>query len=126
MSNQIYGSAIPSHGSATGFASATDTTLTTVIPAPSPGLWLMITKAIVSNSHATINSRVRLYSGTTQITGAIPAPATGGSIVNFDPPLPLKENEALNFAADNSVTTIEVTAHGYVTDQRPPSRYGVY
>src|SRR4051812_19635054 len=99
---QTYGAPYPNpSGIAKGYASATGTTLTEIIPLPGPGAALMITCLVVHNSHATTGTSVDLYSGTTKIWGPIPAPpGNGGAVlVPLMPPLPCNENEAFQFKA---------------------------
>lgn len=102
-------------GAATGFASSTTTADTELLRAPGKGLAYQITMVVIDNAHATTKTSVTLKSGSTAKTGAIPAPAAGGAVLRFDPPLPFGDNEAVNFAALAGVTTITVTVHGYVS-----------
>ena len=110
----LYGAPPPlPGGGASGYASATDTTTTAVIPAPGKGFQLNVTRLVIYNSHATTTTGVDIYSGTTKKWGPIPAPFGGGSVVQLDPPLEMNDNEALGFKALGSVTTIYVSALGY-------------
>jgi hypothetical protein len=73
---------------------------------------LWISKLTISNSNASSNTRVHLKSGST-IIWTTPAPAAGGAIEPFNDPIDCNDNEALYFAAADSVTTITVSVAGY-------------
>lgn len=92
--------------------SATDTSDVTLLAAPGAGLAWMVTSIVVYNAHATTNTGVRMKS-TSLTWGPIPAPATGGCIPPLPKPLPFPENEAVKFAALNSVTTVYVSILAY-------------
>ena len=95
-----------------GRGTATDTSNTALIAAQGTGVRIYVTTLIVSNSSAT-NTEVDIKDGTT-IKLTIPAPATGGAVVDLsETPLKLTANTALNFAAVAGVTTIKVSAVGY-------------
>lgn len=95
-----------------GTGSATDTSATQVIAAPGANKRLFISSIIVSNSSATA-SEVTLKDGTTTIM-VIPAPADSGAVLNLHVHLKLSENTALNFTSADSVTTMKVSAVGYI------------
>ena len=116
---QPYGAPVPyPTGIKLGYATATDTTLTTVIPAPGQGLALMITSVWIDNSHATLKTGVDLYSGSTKLIGPLTAPAAGGNnSLPLFPPIPCADNEAFGFACVGSVATISVSAHGYIAQK---------
>ncbi len=102
------------HGITNGRASATTTATTQVIAAPGSGYALMITMIVIYNAHASTGTGVILKSGSTTIFGPIPAPAgKGGCVLHCDPPLPCAENEAFQFATEDAVTTVTVSALGY-------------
>ena len=113
----LYGAPPPyPTGISRGAASATTTADTQVLPAPGQGFALMITMLVVYNAHSTTGTGVSLKSGSTVIFGPIPAPSgKGGCVLRFDPPLPCNENEAFNFATQDAVTTVTVSAIGYRT-----------
>lgn len=69
----------------------------------------------VHNAHATTNGYVKLQDGSGGTTiWVLPAPATGGTTHNFDPPLRQPTaNTALYFASSASITTIYVSVTGF-------------
>lgn len=77
-----------------------------------PGYKIWVSKITVSNTSATA-TQVQLLSGSTVIWTS-PAPATGGAVEMFPDPIDCAENQSLNFQADNGVTTITVSAAGYI------------
>ncbi len=95
-----------------GTASATDTANTSVIAAPGAGLRIYVTSVVVSNESST-DTAVLLKSATTTRL-RLPAPNKGGCTLTFPVPLRLGDNEALQFAAAAGVTTVYVSAAGYV------------
>lgn len=98
-----------------GFNSATGTSNTEVIASQGAGYKIAITRLHVFNSQAAggTSTGVLLKSATTTIWGAVAAPASGGVVLTFDPPLICNANEAFNFAAQAAVSTIYVSAVGY-------------
>lgn len=75
----------------------------------------MITQVTIHNSHATTNGYVDFRDGT---AGAIfftfPAPATGGCVVHFDPPLRQPTaNTALAYDVSAAISTIYISVNGY-------------
>jgi hypothetical protein len=77
----------------------------------------MVTALVVDNSNATSKTGINLYSGTTKIWGPVPAPAAGGAIVvPLDPPLPCGENKAFQMQTLDSVTTVSLSALGYIAN----------
>lgn len=100
---------------ARGIGTATDTSDTEVIATPGSGLMLNITNLVITNSSASA-TEVTLKSASTTIWGPLPAPAGGGVVLPpFDPPLQCAANEAFNFAAADSVSSIIVSALGYIS-----------
>ena len=95
-----------------GTNSATGTADTAVITIGGAGTFLYITSVAVYNSSAT-NTYVTLKSAATA-RYVLPAPAYGGCTHTFGTPLRLATNEAFNFASGAEVTTIYVSATGYV------------
>jgi|SRR3990167_547179 len=95
-----------------GRNTATTTNDTALIAAQGVGVRIYVTTLIVSNSSGT-STEVDIKDGTT-IKLTIPAPATGGAVVDLsESPLKLSANTALNFAAVAGVTTMKVSAVGY-------------
>jgi len=74
-----------------------------------------ITRIVVHNAHATTMGFIQLLdgsAGTPFIT--IPAPATGGAVMNFDPPIKQPTvNTALYWDASAAITTLYVNIGGY-------------
>lgn len=95
-----------------GTASATDTTETTVIAAQGTNTFLYITSITVANSSAT-NTTCAIKDGSSTVW-VLPALARDGHSITFPVPLRLSANTALKFAAEGSVTTMYVSAAGYV------------
>lgn len=111
-----YGAPAPyPSGIVKGYGSQTSTTLTEVIARPGVGQALMISCLFLNNAHATTKGEVDLYSGSTKLIGPLPVPAAGGAIAcPLNPPLPCNENEAFNFKPIAGVTTLSVSAIGYI------------
>lgn len=109
----------PSEGRiVTGFADITDTAATEVIAAPGPSSYLMLTLMVTDNAHASTNSRVKVYSGSTAKTGWLPAASgDGGHVIRFDPPLPMNLNEPAKVAF-GAACTGSVTLHGYIASAK--------
>jgi hypothetical protein len=74
-----------------------------------------ITSIIVYNAHATTNGFIDLLDGNAgTIIATIPAPAVGGSVINFAVPLRQPTaNTALYFDPSAAITTIYITFVGY-------------
>jgi len=93
---------------------ATTSTAATNFGAGGAGIHNYVTSVTIYNSSAT-DTFVRLQAGS---GGAdiwvLPAPATGGTTMNFDPPLRQNTaNQALYFAAGAAVTTMYVSIAGF-------------
>ena len=110
----LYGAPPPLPGRVRGRNNATDTTDKELIATPGNSLALNITQVVIFNAHASAGTGVSLKSGTATIYGPIPAPGNkGGCVLRFDPPLECAEDEAFQFAAEDAVSTIYVSALGY-------------
>lgn len=73
-----------------------------------------IKTVVVHNAHATTMGYVDIRDGTAgTILATIPAPATGGAVVNFDPPLRSSANTAMAYDVSAAITTIYITATGW-------------
>lgn len=99
-----------------GTASATDTNNATIIAAPTAGdnrnQRLIITDIIISNSSATATEVAIKDGTTTKLT--YPAPPDSGAIHSLQSPLKLSVGAALAFASADGVTTMKVSALGYI------------
>ena len=94
----------------------TVTTTTALLTAPATALRNYITTVIVSNAHATQGTDVVLQDGSAGTTFAVipAAPAYGGAVVRFDPPLAQPTTaKALYCANVTSGASTKVTANGY-------------
>jgi len=74
-----------------------------------------ITSVTVHNAHASTNGFVSLLDGSAgSIFWVFPAPATGGTTMNFDPPLKQKTvNTALYVDVSGAITTMYISVAGY-------------
>lgn len=95
-----------------GVGITTGINTTNIIPAQT-GARLVITDIIIANS-SDIDVNVDIKEGQT-IKLTYPAPYKGGSIHALQKPLKLTANTALNFASTMAVTSIKVSALGYIT-----------
>jgi hypothetical protein len=89
-----------------GYASATDTAVTTMISAKGPGTVLKVTMiSFRNNSAAEVGAEI--YSGSNKIWGPVTVPAGGGNDLVFSvQPLVCNDNEALGFKATGATTTL--------------------
>ena len=78
-------------------------------------VWNYITSVTVHNAHATTNGFVTLLDGTGgSIFWVFPAPALGGTTMNFNPPLKQKTvNTALYVDVSAAITTMYISIAGY-------------
>lgn len=96
-----------------GYASATDTTLTAVIPAQTGASRTYLTTIAVVNTTSS-NTYVNIKDGST-VRFVLPVPANAGAIVHFPAPLRGSAATAWNFAAGAgfSGSTMYVSMAGY-------------
>lgn len=94
-------------------AAITDTTRTQVIAAQGAGVRLYITHVIVTNSHATVGTYVKIEDGSTEIYGGYAAPAGGGFAITLPVPLRLTANAALNVSCGTTGANVYASASGY-------------
>jgi hypothetical protein len=94
-------------------AAITDTTRTAVIAAQGAGVRLYITHIIVSNSHATVGTYVKIEDGTTEIYGGYAAAVGGGFSITLPVPLRLTANAALNVSCGTTGANVYAAASGY-------------
>ena len=103
-----YDPATVDQGNGTASASTSDIALKA---APGVGLRVMATWIAITNTSPT-GTRISVKSGSTTIA-VIPAPASSagsaGAVLSFPVPLVCAENEALNFACADSVTSVFVS-----------------
>jgi len=96
-----------------GCSTGTNTADHEIIAAPGAGKRIIVTRVTAFNTSAS-NAYAVIKSATTEVD-EIPTPANyGGGITYYGSGLSLSVNEALNFAANTSVTTMRVCANGYV------------
>lgn len=93
---------------------ATTSTAATNFGAGGAGIHNYVSKVTVWNSSAT-NTHVKLQDGNGGTTRwVVPAPATGGAVEYFDPPLKQNTaNTALYFAANDAASTVYVSINGF-------------
>ena len=73
-----------------------------------------IKTVVIHNAHATTNGYVDIRDGAAgAVKATIPAPATGGAVVNFDPPLKSSANTAFAYDVSAAITTVYITATGW-------------
>lgn len=94
-------------------AAITDTTRTAVIAAPGAGVRNYVTHLLITNSHATVGTYVKVEDGTTEIYGGYAAPAGGGFSVTLPVPLRLSANTALNVTCGTTGANVYASASGY-------------
>lgn len=94
-------------------AAITDTTRTAVIAAQGAAVRLYITHIIVTNSHASVGTYVKIEDGTTEIYGGYAAAAGGGFSITLPVPLRLTANTALNVSCGTTGANVYASASGY-------------
>lgn len=94
-------------------AAITDTTRTAVLAAPGAGVRNYVTHLLITNSHATVGTYVKIEDGTTEIYGGYAAPAGGGFSVTLPAPLRLSANAALNVTCGTTGANVYASASGY-------------
>lgn len=90
-----------------------NTTRTEVIAAQAAGVRIYVTHVLVTNSHATVGTSVKIEDGTTTIYEGYAAPAGGGFSCTFPVPLMGTAATALNFSCVTTGSSICVSASGY-------------
>jgi hypothetical protein len=94
-------------------AAITDTTSTAVIAAQSGSNRIYVTSIIVTNSHASVGTFVKILDGSTIIWEGYAAPAGGGFAHSFTVPLRGTAATALNAQAVTTGANFIVSAAGY-------------
>ncbi len=94
-------------------AAITDTTRTAVIAAQGAGVRIYVTHIIVTNSHASVGTYVKIEDDTTEIYGGYAASAGGGFSITLPTPLRLTANKALNVSCGTTGANVYVSASGY-------------
>lgn len=94
-------------------ATSTDTSDHELRAAPAANAKICLSKASISNAHATSSTEVTFKSATTAIWRC-KIPADGGNEIVFPHPIKCALGEALNFACTAGVTTISVSVSGYI------------
>jgi hypothetical protein len=87
----------------------------TGLDAGGTGVHNYVTSVIVHNAHASTNGFIQLLDGSGgTVMATFPAPATGGSVINFTQPIKQPTaNTALYWDASAAITTLYVTIIGY-------------
>lgn len=91
----------------------TDTTSTQVIAAGSTGIKTYITSILVTNSHATVGTFVKILDGSTIIWEGYAAAAGGGFACNFPTPIVGTGATAVNAQAVTTGANFIVSIAGY-------------
>lgn len=94
-------------------AAITDTTRTAVIAAQGAGVRIYATHVIVTNSHATVGTVVKIEDGTSEIYNGYAAALGGGFSVTLPVPLRLTANTALNVSCVTTGASVYASASGY-------------
>jgi hypothetical protein len=94
-------------------AAITDTTRTQVIAAQGAGIRIYITHILVTNSHDTVGTLVKIEDDTTEIYSGYAAPVGGGFSITLPVPLKLTANKALNVSCGTTGANVYVSASGY-------------
>ena len=83
--------------------------------APAAGTSIFVTDVTVCNSSAT-NTEVGIYAGAAgALLWKFPAPADGGATHHFASPIKVGDNVALAYKVDDAVTTMTISASGFVS-----------
>lgn len=83
-----------------------------LLAAPGANVRHHITQITVSNANTTTGTAVTIKDGTTA-KYTIPAPIGSGGTVNFDPPLRMTANTAVNIALAGNGPVVTVSANGF-------------
>ncbi|HOD79958.1 MAG: hypothetical protein BWX88_02756 [Planctomycetes bacterium ADurb.Bin126] len=96
-------------------AAITDTTSTSIIAAQGAGVRAYVTDLVISNSHATVGTVVKITdgSGGTVLFQCYCAPAGGGVSHRFAVPIKTTANTALHAVCVTTGSSVYVTANGY-------------
>ena len=93
----------------------TSTDFTGAFAAQGAGNHCYITEIAITNTHASTNGYVDFRDGSAgAIKWTMPAPAGGGSVLHFDPPLKFAANTAVAFDVSAAITTVYIACNGYV------------
>lgn len=78
------------------------------------GIHNYITSITVHNSHASTNGYVDIRDGSAgSVIWTVPAPATGGAVLQFDPPLKGAANTALAYDVSAAISTVYISVNGF-------------
>jgi len=92
----------------------TSTDMTGAFAAGGANVHAYITSVTIHNSHATTMGYVDLRNGAAGgIVWTFPAPATGGTTHNFDPPLKFSANTAVAYDVSAAITTVYISLNGF-------------
>ncbi len=93
----------------------TSTDFTGAFAAQGAGNHLYITEISVTNTNATTFGYVDFRDGAAgSVVWTVPAPAEGGAVPHFDPPLKFSDNTAVAFDVSAAITTVIICVKGYV------------
>lgn len=97
-----------------GVDADTDGSSTAVIVAQGAGVKVYITWAVIDNAHATTKASIDLRDGAAgAVKATLPAPAAGGGMFTFNPPLAFSADTAVCADPSAAVTTLTTTLGGY-------------
>lgn len=92
----------------------TSTDFTGAFAAPGANNHLYMTAISVHNAHASTNGYIDIRDGAAgSILWTLPLPATGGAVMNFNPPLKFSANTAAAYHASAAITTVYVSVNGF-------------
>jgi len=94
-------------------AAITDTTNTQVLAAAGAGVRNYVTTILVTNSHATVGTLVKINDGSTEIFSGYAAAAGGGFAISLVSPLRGTANTAVNAQCGTTGANVYVSATGY-------------
>lgn len=94
-------------------ADLTNTNSTQIIAAQGSGLKTYVTDILVTNSHSSTGTVVKILSGSTLLARGYAAPGGGGFAKNFAIPLVGGANTAINAQCETSGAAVQVTISGY-------------
>lgn len=86
----------------------------TTFAAGGAGIHNYITAISVTNTHASTNGYVDFRNGSGgAAVWTVPAPASAGAVLRFDPPLKFADNTAVAFDVSAAITTVIICVSGY-------------
>jgi len=94
-------------------AAITDTTNTQVLAAAGAGVRNYVTTILVTNSHATVGTLVKINDGSTEIFSGYAAAAGGGFAISLVSPLRGTANTAINAQCGTTGANVYVSITGY-------------